>query len=140
MRLKTLHGRLSYGTGLTPMSCCYTCLLPLRVCRHLKDLEETTECVYPKLVRVLLVICEHYLEESKDTLFLNALGIGNFELRPRRGDSTGILDYSRRSTKLFGTDAIEACRILNDLSVVKIVGIREDQERQNRRKRYWTST
>ena len=47
-----------------------------------------------------------------------------------------ILDYYRRPIKLFDTDAIEAYRILNDLSIDEILRVREDRENGNRNKRY----
>ena len=142
-RLEALDSRLSDGPGLARGSCCYRCLLPSRVCHRLKDLENKEsheECVYPWLVKAFIVICELRLEIKRDPSLLTALRIEEVELRSRSKDSTGILDYCRRPIKLFDTDAIEACRILNDLSIDKILRVREDREELNRNKRYRLST
>ncbi|OQV11373.1 hypothetical protein CLAIMM_15215 [Cladophialophora immunda] len=142
-RLSTLNSRLSAGQGLVRGSCCYQCLLPSRVCARLKDLEEkeaTDGCVYPLTVKTFIAIIELRLEIGHVRVFLDALGVDLSGLRTGSLDFAGILDYFRRPTRLLGTDAIQVCRVLNDLSVVKIVQAREKIEGENDRKRYRVST
>jgi hypothetical protein len=130
---------LACGHGLKSGSCCYFCLLPRRVCERLKDLENKDSkdlCVYPSLVRAFFVILELRLEIGPVEPFLTALGIDIHHLQARPGDTVGIVDYLRRPTRLFGTDAIEVCQVFNELSVVKIVQTREMIEDEDRRKRY----
>ena len=142
-RLNAMSSRLAQNTGLAPGSCCFYCLLPKRVCLHLKELENKEsgdECVYRELIRALIITIEIRLEIGSPGLFLSALGIDNIELRPRLGDTAGVLDYCRKPIQLYGTDAIQVCRVLNELSIGKIVQLRENLEDEGQRKRYRQST
>lgn len=138
IRLATLSSRLSSRSSLIRGSCCYRCLLPSRVCHHLKEIvnkDLNDQCVYPWLIRALIVIYELQLELNKDSIILKALGLDNLELHGRPGDVTGILELCLKPVKIFDTDAIMACQILLDLNLEKVVNGRENIENRGRKKR-----
>jgi superfamily II DNA helicase RecQ len=137
-RTRSLNSRLAKGYGLTKGSCCYKCLLPSRVCSRLKDIENKeaiAECIYPQVVRQFIVISSVYLEREDDGQFLRHLGIESSDLRRTPSDPTGLEEYFRRPIQLFGTDAIMACRVLNELPVTKIIQAWEEKREESRLKR-----
>jgi hypothetical protein len=132
-RLQHLPDRLASRRGLQRGSCCYSCLLPSRVCANLKNIankEVTDHCIYPWIVKAFIVILEIRLELFEAKAYISELRIDNQEVQ------RGIVEYMRTPIQLFGTDAIQACRVLNDLNVSQIVRLRENSEDLTRRKRY----
>jgi superfamily II DNA helicase RecQ len=141
-KLEALKSRFSGRLNLARGSCCYTCLLPARVCSRLKtaaDRQSDDDCVYPDIIKWLIVTLEAQIEKHGPWPILNEMNIDYHELQPSREDPTGILAYCRRPIILFTTDAIEANRILNEINIVKIVKTRElislEREEQKKRRR-----
>lgn len=124
--LKTYRETIQSKALLPRESCCFYCLLPMRICARLKsgqDLDKNDRCVLPDILLSWIILLVELLDHRSNQSVLSSIFpsplVGPVPFQDRLYQLT-------RAVSLYETDTIEAVRLFDKIEVDDIATLREE--------------
>jgi len=128
--VRTIKDQIKSNQLLKAKSCCFTCLLPPRVCARRKEEQETIICLYPDTLYMALgILIANILKNYKKS-------VRYFHLKdPQIGDlrsKSSLLKYLLEPSQIYTTDSIRLINVINDIRLGSILEMREKEEEEEK--------
>ena len=137
-----IRDRIQKSGLIQPNSGCYTCLFPNRICSRLRDINSTSECLYPNLLYITLGIFLRAIIKDIETRDNRVLLYFNLDIRDlgftssiTTGNIDRMLRYLLEPLKIYTTDSIRLISIIDKFDTNSILEIREKEEEREKEER-----